>query len=148
MAAKWQKITIKVPKELNPTERVEVADLVIEHIVDRTDKGLDKNGNKFAKYSKGYINSLDFKNARKSPSKVDIQLSGDTIAALKLLNHKPGEITVGFERGSEENAKADGNIRGTYGQSSPIPGKQRDFLGIEKNKLKELVKYVSGNETT
>lgn len=143
MTAKHQKVSLKVPKSLNPDERLELADLVIEHIYERTTKdNTDKNGNSFPKYSKKYTNSLDFKNAGKTKGNIDLQLSGDMLAAMKLLTHKNGEITIGFERGTEENAKADGNIRGTYGQASPIPGKKRDFLGIEQSKLRELIEYV------
>lgn len=116
---------------------------MIEHIYDRTNRGLDKKGNPFPGYSKDYIKSLDFKNAGKSKGRVDLQLSGDMLAAMKLINHKNGKLTIGFERGSEENAKAEGNILGTYGQQSPIKGKKRDFLGIEDKKLRELINYVS-----
>lgn len=123
---------------------MELADLVIEHIVDRTQRGLDKEGSKFPKYSKSYIKSLDFKNAGKSASRVDLQLSGDMLAAIKLLRQKKGEIVVGFERGTLENDKAEGNILGSYG-GNPNPSKARDFLGIEDKKLRELVRYVKEN---
>lgn len=139
----WQKLAIQLPKDLKPTQRVELADLIIEHIYDRTNRGLDKDGKKFAGYSPDYIGSLDFKNAGKSKNKVDLQLSGDMMAALKLLSHSKDRILIGFENGTNENAKAEGNRRGTYGQSTPIPGKQRDFLGIKAEKLKELLEYVT-----
>ena len=135
-----------IPQNLGPTERLELADLIIEHIYDRTNQGVDKNGRSFPKYSKEYIKSLDFKNAGKSPSKVNLQLSGDMLAALKLLNHKSGNLMIGFENGTDENAKAEGNILGTYGGSGT--GKKRDFLGIQPGKLKELIKYVSGKSDT
>ncbi len=141
----WQRIKIPIPDDLKPADRLELADLVIEHIVDRTDRGLDKDGKKFPKYSKNYIKSLDFKNANKSANSVNLQLSGDMLAAIKLLSHRPGEITVGFENGTEENGKAEGNILGTYGQSSST-GKARDFLGIESKKLRELILAVKGDE--
>lgn len=137
---------VEIPDELGPQERLELADLVIEHIYDRTNRGLDKNGDKFADYSKGYIKSLDFKNAGKSKNKVDLQLSGDMLAAMRLLSHKSGELTIGFDNGTPENAKAEGNILGTYGQKSPDPKKARDFLGIENRKLRELVTYVKRSD--
>lgn len=140
-----QKVTIKIPDDLKPIERLELADLIIEHMVERTDQGLDKNGRPFPKYSKGYMASLDFKNAGKSKD-VDLQLSGDMLAAIKLLKHGSGELVVGFDRGSAENGKAEGNIKGTYGRASPIPGKKRDFLGIESKKLRELIAAVKDGE--
>lgn len=142
MAAKWTKITLNIPQDLRPAQRVELGDLVIEHIFDRTNRGLDKNGNPFPGYSKEYIKSLDFKNAGKSKNRIDLQLSGDMLAAMKLLSHKNGSITIGFDRGTEENAKAEGNILGTYGSDTPIRGKKRDFLGLEDKKLRELIEYV------
>lgn len=140
----WQKLDIPIPKDLDKSQRLELADLIIEHIVDRTDRGIDKDGKKFPKYSKNYTKSLDFRNAGKSASKVDLQLSGDMLAALDVLNHDKGKIRIGFENGSEENDKAEGNILGSYG-GDPNPSKARDFLGLKPSKLKELIAYVKGN---
>lgn len=137
---------IKIPEtyKLKPQQREDLADLIIEHIFDRTNRGLDKKGKAFPGYSKEYIQSLDFKAAGKSKNKVNLQLSGDTLAAIKLLNNrKKDAVVIGFAANSEENAKAEGNILGTYGQDRPIPGKKRDFLGIEPKKLKELLEYVT-----
>lgn len=141
----WQKISLDIPRELKPEQRERLADLVIEHMVDRTQRGIDKDGKKFPKYSKEYIKSLDFKNAGKSASKVDLQLSGDMLAAIRLLSQKPGSLTIGFENGTKENDKAEGNIEGSYG-GDPNPAKARDFLGIERKKLRELIDYVRTNE--
>jgi hypothetical protein len=142
MATKWQKIKIDLSGYgLSPDQKDEVADLIIERIVNRTDQGKDKDGRKFPGYSKSYKESLDFKVAGKS-SKVDLQLSGDMLAALSVLDKTSRSVTIGFENGSEENAKADGNIRGTYGQSKPIPGKARDFLGITDAELSKIINLV------
>lgn len=140
-----QKISLEIPDDLAPKQRKILADLVIEHIVDRTQSGLDKNGKRFPKYSAEYINSLDFKNAKKSASKVDLQLSGDMLAALQLLKDRPGEIVIGYQRGADENGRAEGNILGSYG-GDPNPSKARDFLGLKPSKLKELIAYVKEQE--
>ena len=141
MATKWQRVKIKLPTPIaDPDKRAELADLIVERIVERTDQGKDKNGVPFAKYSKAYKDSLDFKNAGKS-STPNLQLSGDMLAALKVLDSTKNWIEVGFEKGSTENGKADGNIRGTYGKPSPV-GPKRDFLGISEKDLVKLVKYV------
>lgn len=136
-----QKVEIAIPSDLPPAAREELGDLIIEHIVDRTQRGKDKNGKDFPAYSSSYVKSLDFKIAGKSRGKVDLQLSGDMLAAIQLLSSKKGKLTVGFERGAEENGRAEGNILGSYG-GSPNRSKARDFLGIEKAKLRELVEYV------
>lgn len=140
MGTKHQKIEIKIPNDLPPADRKKLGEDIIEFIVDRTQKGIDKDGRPFKKYSKAYINSLDFKIAGKSKGKVDLQLSGDMLAALSVLDYsKEGKVVLGFKKGSEENAKADGNIRGTYGQSTPNPGKARDFLGINRRDLATIM---------
>ena len=90
-----QKIKIKIPKNYNPQERVALAIEIIEQIQDRTSKGKDKNGDDFAAYSKAYTKSFDFKLAGKS-KKVNLELSGEMLNALTLLNHKAGSITVGY----------------------------------------------------
>jgi hypothetical protein len=138
MGAKWQRAKIQIPDFYGPTEREAIAREVLDHIRNRTQKkNVDKNGKPFPKYSKEYVESLNFKIAGKN-NRVDLTLSGDMLGAMDLLNHKSGEIMIGFENGSPENAKADGNIRGTYGQKSPT-GKARDFLGIEKSALREIL---------
>ncbi len=137
MGAKHQKIKIKIPKEYSPVFREAIAVEVIQFIQKRTQKGLDKNDKPFVPYSKGYKKSIDFKIAGKS-SKVDLVLSGDMLASINLLKQSKGELEIGFKRGTEENAKADGNIRGTYGQSKST-GKRRDFLGISREDLKKIL---------
>lgn len=139
MSAKWQRITLELPKDLDPATREAVAADVIEHIRQRTVKGVDKNGSKFPKYSETYINSMAFKLAGKSKNRIDLTLSGDMLEALTVLSHKPGKVTIGFEKGTEENARADGNIRGAYG-GSPDPNKARDFLGIDEAALDAIVR--------
>lgn len=146
MPAKHQYIDIKIPKTLTKQERKEIADLIIERIVDRTLDGLDKNGRAFPKYSKEYIKSLDFKNAGKSAGDVNLQLSGDMLAALTLLQERADKIRIGFEKGSDENARADGNIRGTYGQDTPNKKKARDFLGVSPTELKSIINLVVADE--
>ena len=145
MPTKWQKIKVDLSGYgLTPDEKDEVADLIIERIVNRTQQGKDKDGQRFSSYSQAYKESLDFKVAGKS-NLVDLQLSGDMLAALSILDKTSRSVTIGFERGSEENAKADGNIRGTYGKSKPIPGKARDFLGISERELKRIVDDVKSD---
>lgn len=146
MATKWQKIKIDLSGYgLNSDQKDEVADLIIERIVNRTQQGLDKTGKPWKRqasiYSESYQNSLDFKVAGKGKT-VDLQLSGDMLAALDILDKTSRSVTIGFEPGSEENAKADGNIRGTYGKPTPNPKKARDFLGISDRELSKIINLV------
>jgi len=125
---------------LTARQRKALADLVIEHIYDRTDRGLDVNGKRFKAYSKGYAKSLDFSIAGKSKGRVNLQLSGDMLAAMTLLEHEEGRVVIGFE--DSEREKAEGNILGSYGGDQDS-SKARKFFGIKPAKLRELIDYVS-----
>jgi hypothetical protein len=139
VATKWQKTTVSVPTDWDPEERHFFGDMLVEYVRQRTEKGKGPGGASFPSYSKEYADSLDFKIAGKSKSKVDLTLSGDMLGAMDVLSTKRGKITYGFENGTEENAKADGNIRGTYGQSKPNSKKARKFLPLTKAELQNLM---------
>lgn len=139
MATRWQRVAIDIPRAYGPQERLAIGQDIIDFIRTRTDRGVDKNGERFAKYSKAYLKSADFRIAGKSAGAVNLQLSGDMLGALEVLSQKPGRVVVGYRNGTADNGKADGNIRGTYGTPTPIPGKARDFLGIRRGDLKDEV---------
>lgn len=61
------------------------------------------------------------------------------LAAMQLLEDKPGAIRIGYEEGSQSNAIADGNIRGTYGHSRPV-AEPRDFLGLPEPQIEAIYK--------
>jgi len=140
-------IEIPIPETLTPEEREAVADEVIEYIVDRTKRGLDKNGKKFVPYSDGYAASLAMQIAKhhggKSPKKVTLELSGDMLAALSRIRIRRDAIVVGYKASDPiEKGKAEGNITGSYGQSSGDESRARDFLGITPQALNSiLAKY-------
>lgn len=138
MPAKWQKFSVEIPKGYTPAEREVIAEEIIDYIRDRSQKGLNKNNREFPGYSEEYEKSLNFKIAGKDKGKVDLTLSGDMLGALTVLSHSNGKLLIGFENGTEENAIADGNIRGTYGQAKP-GAKRRDFLGITKADLAKIL---------
>jgi hypothetical protein len=144
MPAKWQRFRVDAPDDFTPGMREALGREVTEFIRRRSEAGKDKNGKAFPKYSKSYKESLDFKNAGKT-GKVDLTLSGDMLIALDVISHRRGSILIGYENGSEENAKADGNLRGTYGNSKPITGKARDFMGISEAQLNQLIRKVEDN---
>lgn len=144
MATKWQRFHIIPPKDFTPEMRLSLGKQVTEFVRQRSENGLNKNNRPFPKYSKAYENSLDFKNAGKS-SQVDLTLSGDMLIDLDVISNRPDKVIIGYKNGTENNAKADGNVRGTYGQSSPIRGKARDFMGITQKDLNQLIKDVRDN---
>lgn len=132
-----QKVRIEVSKKLNPQQRVETIQRVIEFIRERTASGKDKNNRTFPQYTKKYA-----KKKGVSRKDVDLILTSEMLEELRGLTHRSGSITVGYEAGSDVNGKAEGNIKGTYGQKKPIPGKKRDYLGITKKDLKEIERIV------
>lgn len=141
MAESQQTFTFRVPLNLDLDARIDIAQEVIEFIVQRTNKGLDKDNKPFKGYSESYMNSIDFKIANKDKT-VDLQLSGDMLSELKVINTAVnGFITIGYEPNTEENDRAAwqrNNTRPTF--------PKRDFLGIADKDLDRIIKnYVRSN---
>jgi hypothetical protein len=147
MAAKQQKLEIEIPEGYSASERRAIADELIDVMIDQAKSGrgiaLEEPGiadrrKRFPGYSETYVNSLDFNIAGKSKGSVDLTLSGDMLGAIQLLDHEDGKLIIGFEPGSE-NDRAEGNILGTYGQDTPNPSKARNFLGVTRGELKQVL---------
>jgi len=130
------KLSIKIPftQPIKPKERAKVADAILTHIVGRTMAGFDKNNDKFAKYTKDYA-----KQKGVGVSEVDLLLSGEMLSELKVLDIKPSGIEIGYKGSKSLIGKVEGNILGTYGQPEPIPGKARDFLGIQPDDVEVIL---------
>lgn len=130
------KLSIKIPftQPIKPRERAKIADAILTHIVGRTMAGLDRDNEKFAKYTKKYAEEKGV-----GIGDVDLLLSGKMLSELKILNIKPGEIEIGYRGSKELIGKVEGNILGTYGQPEPIPGKARDFLGIPREDVDVII---------
>lgn len=135
----WQKTRITLPPGLKPAQREAIAQDVLEFIQDRAigsntgfnpDTGRNK---KFPKYSKEYAASKG-----SSRGDVDLILSGDMFSAMKLLNHTASSLLIGFDNGSDENAKAEGNQTGSYGKA-PDSSKARPFLGLTNADLNRII---------
>lgn len=139
MAESQQKFTVNIPVELNASERLELAELIIDHVYERTDSGLDVNNKSFTPYAKSYSKSKDFRLAGKS-NVVNLQLTGEMMRSLEVINHTSGEITIGYETGTEENDKAAWAAASDNGPS-------REFLGISDKTLNLLIKSIELNRT-
>lgn len=119
---------------MTKADRENLGQVVIEYITARTESGYDKYGEKFVPYSKDYAQLKGV-----SRSDVDLILSGEMLSELKLVSSSPRELVIGYKGISSELAgKVEGNILGTYGQSSPVT-KGRDFLGIDEADLEVLI---------
>ena len=111
---------------------------LVQIILKRTAAGKDKHGKAFVGYSKEYKASDDFKLTGKSPSNVNLRLSGDMLADLGVISARNGRIIIGFES-EEQRAKAHGHITGKEG-SGKLP--VRDFLGISQEELAQAMRKV------
>lgn len=130
MASPSQSFTVIVPSNLNQTERRRIATGIINHILNRTARGLDKNNKPFKSYSKDYIASKEFKSAGKSPFPVNLKLTSKMLGDLKMLAQGAGFITIGF-RDSESNDKA-------FFAKDPRNGR-RQFMGVSREELSLII---------
>lgn len=128
----WWRFTISIPRGYNVEQRRNIAADVLKTIKDRTLKGYDKDGKPFAPYSATYAK-------QKGQTNVDLKDTGEMLKALKVLDIGFGYIVIGFDESTKQNGKIEGNIKGTYGNKSPIPGKARDFLGISNKDLEFIL---------
>lgn len=139
----WMRTEINLPEGFDTEDSQELADEILSYILDRTKKGEGMDGKKFAGYSNSYANSFDFKVAGKSKNKVNLTLSSEMLDSLEVLSASSKKIVIGFEKGNEEiNGRAEGNILGTYGQSSPIAGKARNFLELSSKEVANIIQKL------
>lgn len=138
----WIKKEIILPPEYDDEDAQTVADEVLAFIIARTKKGQGADGEMFPAYSQAYKTSNAFKVAGKSANKVNLTLSSEMLDSLEVLSAKKGKIVIGFEKGSEMNGRAEGNILGSYGQPSPNKAKARNFMELSDNELAKIIKKL------
>ena len=131
-----QKVKIVVPKDLTPSDRVELAEDIIQFIQTRTSGGVGfRKGRNYRLSEKPYTKEYA---QRKGSSRVDLTLTTEMLDSIDLLAHRNGSITVGYQAGSRVNDKAEGNQTGSYGRS-PNSKKARPFLGLTLRDLDTLL---------
>ena len=134
--ARQQKVTIKLPDWVDPDDRDAIGEAIVEFIRDRTETGVGVRSNgkggwrahTFADYSEEYA---EWKGQRR----VDLRLSDEMLDELSVLDTGGKGVTIGFDGDAALQGKVEGNRLGTYGRKRPIPGKDRDFLGITSSDL-------------
>lgn len=136
----WIRKEIILPG-LDDDETEMVAEEILNYIVERSKRGEGKDGKKFPGYSKSYMNSFEFKATGKT-SKVNLTLSGEMLDSLEILEANAGKVVIGFDEDSDMNARAEGNILGTYGSSTPNKSKARDFLDISQKEIRNLLSEI------
>ena len=144
--AKWQRVRIPIPKGIGPDARQAIGEEMVERMVERAKsrRGVEAQGDGtfkhkiFPKYTKEYAK---WKGVGRS--NVDLTLSKEMLDSLDVISHKSGSILIGMPRGdSELNGKTEGNRLGSYG-GSPDPSKARDFMGLPKTAMAEILRSVS-----
>jgi hypothetical protein len=128
-------IFVPFPESIrNKRQQNQIADAIVTHIVGRTMAGLDKDDKKFSKYSRKYADKKGV-----GVSDVDLLLSGEMLDELKAIKVTADGVEIGYKGSKELVGKVEGNILGTYGQPEPIPGKARDFLGIDDSSVDVII---------
>lgn len=108
----------------------------IDVITERTQSGVDRNGDSFAPYSKSYKDSFVFEVYGKG-SKVDLKLSGEMLASMQV-KRSGDQIAISFVDDLNA-AKAHGHITGMSGRKG---GVVRDFFGINDQEADDIMKSL------
>lgn len=116
----------------------EFAQQCIDRILERTNRGIDKNGDSFPGYSKAYKNSRAFEVYGKD-STVNLKLSGAMQASIGILSTGTRSVTIAIDGGLEED-KARGHINGA--NYLPV----RDFWGLPMDDQVEILKGILREE--
>jgi hypothetical protein len=130
-----QEIPIDIPSGYSPDQRREIAELIIDRIVERTmDLKIDKNGRPFDPLKSESYKA--FKMSIGAGGEANLRLTGEMLGSLQYKPSKSSstKIVVGIDasRNAEENAKAKGHITGDIGV-------KRDFLGLPQSEIDEIV---------
>ena len=144
--ASEQSFTVEIDDRYGPDARAAIALEIMDFVVKRTQEGegvlKTSDGRVYRKdfpaYSKSYKDSVNFRAAGKA-SNVNLTLTGDMLANIRLLRHRAGSITIGYGRSDEDTPKVEGNVTGSYGTESPNRKRARDFLGIHAKDLESIL---------
>ncbi len=134
----WQKVRIDLPDGYDASTRAEIGDAIVQFIRDRCaeGQGVKQRGKTFSTYDFPQYTAEYAK--KKGQTKVDLVLSEDMLSAMDVLSVSTSSVLIGFENGSKENAKAEGNQIGSYGRK-PDPKKARRFLGVTNDELEAIL---------
>lgn len=145
---KQTQLVLSIPSDFDASQRADVAERVMEFIIDRSKKGYNVSGNDWSGKAGQYTEEYAKKKGVSPGGPVDLSLSHDMLDGMRYFPSlsPTGQITLGYKKGSKIERKAEGNILGTYGQPEPIPGKARPFLDILAKDLKRIVEEVRDDD--
>lgn len=110
--------------------RLAIAQKIIDHIKERTEKGKSINGGGFAPYSKEYKKTTIFQ-LLKDGTTPDLTLTGNMLASMDVLGEGPNTVRIGFEDEKEKLKAFNHNTGDT------VP--KRPFFGVTKDEAKRVV---------
>lgn len=140
-SATTKKVRIPLDKDYTRDEKSAIAQDIIDYVVSRTKKRKDRFGNSMKGYTKEYAQTPEAKAAgKKAGQKANLNLSGDMLFSLgEHMKIGSTYVEIGYAKGSDDNDKADGNVRGTYGKQRGSSKKARDFMGINQTELDKIL---------
>ena len=127
-----------------------IGEAIIELITNRTLDGISMKftsdgrgipGELKRPYSDSYSNSKEFKEAGKNRNEVNLQLTGEMLASMKVKNATSKSVTIGITD-SLNKKKTHGHTNGIDRTNVP----PRPYFGISKKELRSLVQ-VKGPST-
>ena len=110
--------------------RQRVGQAIIDKIRDRAADNIDVSGKSFKKYSKEYVDSVEFKAYGKSAGDVNMKQTGDMLGFMDVIEESKSKIVIGWSDGDEE-AKAHNHIVG-----DTVP--KRNFFGLPVSDIEEI----------
>lgn len=151
--AKQQKFKVDIERyDLDDAERAQLESEILQYVKERTKQGTGakRRGRgysvyAFPAYSEEYVKSKKFKRAGKRRNPVNLVLDNRMLESMDVLRSNDRAIEYGFQSGTEENAKAEGNQLGSYGRG-PNPAKARSFLPLSRSEVDVLVEKVKGDQ--
>lgn len=123
-----------------PALKEAIGQKIIDRIIRRTNAGrglsFDSSGKAQtvklkSPYSKAYVASDDFKAFGKSKSKVNMKLTGDMLGLMDIKKQTGDTITIGWNSGDDQDAKA-------YNHSVGDTVPRRPFFGVSRTDLMKI----------
>lgn len=112
----------------------DIGDAVVEFIEKRSNDGKGIGGKKLkSPYSKAYTKTTEFEVAGKSPTEINMRLTGEMIDSIDVLDFDGQVLTVGIE--GDQAPKAHGHMTGKNGE---VPSMKREFFGLTETEFKTI----------
>lgn len=119
---------------------------LIDKMVDRTNSQLNNKNEPFKKntYSPAYENSLKFKAAGKSKTKVNLKLTGDMLASMDIIKTRANTIKLGIDD-FEEAPKAYNHQTGDTVPARPFFGLTNKEINEVKSEFKDDIDIIKNS---